>query len=82
MHGSISSYYVSMFNKVKTSDTKIVVSISAFDLFSCPMRTHVFCKFYLTYSCICLELFLRVQSMKVHDLANYVWSLFTKEKWD
>jgi hypothetical protein len=28
-----------------------------------------------------LELFLRMQSMKVYDLAKYKWSLFTKQKW-
>jgi hypothetical protein len=29
------------------------------------------------YSCTCLEIFSRVQSMKVHDLAKYVQSQFT-----
>jgi hypothetical protein len=38
--------------------------------------------FYHTYSRICLKLFSKVQSMKVHDLPNYVWPLFTVWKWD
>ena len=36
--------------------SKVVVSIFGFDIFLCPMRTQV-CIFYLSYSCICLELF-------------------------
>jgi hypothetical protein len=28
-----------------------------------------------------LELYPRVQSMKAHDLAKYVWSLFIEKKW-
>jgi hypothetical protein len=28
-----------------------------------------------------LKLFPRVESMKVHDLARYVWSLFNEWKW-
>jgi hypothetical protein len=37
-------------------------------------------RFYLTYFYTYLELFPSVQSMKVHDLAKYEWSLFTKRK--
>jgi hypothetical protein len=29
-----------------------------------------------------MKLFPRVQSMKVHDLVKYVWSFFTKQKWE
>jgi hypothetical protein len=38
-------------------------------------------KFSLTYSCTCLELFPRGQSMQVHDLAKNEWILFTARKW-
>jgi hypothetical protein len=49
--------------------TKVTVSIPAFDLFPHP-RITPFCIFSLTYSCTCLELFPRAQSMQVHDLAK------------
>jgi hypothetical protein len=60
--------------------TKVTVSIPAFDLFPHP-RITPFCIFSLTYSCTCLELFPRRQSMQVHDLAKNEWILFTARKW-
>jgi hypothetical protein len=49
-----------------------MLGIPASYLFLYPIiRTHVHI-FYLTHSCICLELFSRVQLMRVHDLAKYV----------
>jgi hypothetical protein len=59
---------------------KVTVSIPTFDLFPHP-RITPFCIFSLTYSCTCLELFLRRQSMQVHDLAKNEWILFTAQKW-
>jgi hypothetical protein len=59
---------------------KVTVSIPAFDLFLHP-RITPFCIFSLTYSCTCLELFPRGQSMQVHDLAKNEWILFTAQKW-
>ena len=58
---------------------KVVVSICVSDLLPCPMIAS-FCIFWFTYSCTCLEIFLRVQSMKVYDLAKYKWFLFIKRK--
>jgi hypothetical protein len=41
-----------------------------------------FCKSCLTYSYTCLELFpKKCKSLKVHDFANYEWSLFSERKW-
>jgi hypothetical protein len=59
---------------------KVTVSIPAFDLFPHP-RITPFCIFSLTYSCTCLELFPKGQSMQVHDLAKNEWILFTARKW-
>jgi hypothetical protein len=59
---------------------KVTVSISTFDLFPHP-RITPFCIFSLTYSCTCLELLPRRQSMEVHDLAKNEWILFTARKW-
>jgi hypothetical protein len=56
------------------SSTKVVYSY----LRSIPMvYEYTYMHILLCHSYICLELFPRVQSMKEHDLANYVWSLFT-----
>jgi hypothetical protein len=38
-------------------------------------------RFHLTYSCTYLELFLRGQSIQVHDLSKDEWLLFTERKW-
>jgi hypothetical protein len=59
---------------------KVTISIPAFDLFLHP-RITPFCIFSLTYSCTCLELFPKGQSMQVHDLAKDEWLLFTTRKW-
>jgi hypothetical protein len=64
---------------VPSNCIEVVVFVSTYDFFMCPIRTHE-CTFYFTYSCTCLELFLRVQLMRAHDLAKYVWSLFIKRK--
>jgi hypothetical protein len=60
---------------------KVIVSIPEFDLFPCSRITPDY-RFHLTYSCTYLELFLRGQSMQVHDLAKYEWSLFFKNGWN
>jgi hypothetical protein len=62
------------------SPTKVTVSILALDLFPYPRITPV-CIFSLTYSCTCLELFPRGQSIQVHDLAKNEWILLTTRKW-
>jgi hypothetical protein len=59
---------------------KVTVSIPAIDLFPHP-RITPFCIFSLTYSCTCLELFPKGQSIQVHDLAKNEWILFTVWKW-
>jgi hypothetical protein len=69
-------YNISMFIK----NSKVTVSIPALDLFPHP-RITPFCIFSLTYSCTCLELFPRRQSIQVHDLAKNEWILFTARKW-
>jgi hypothetical protein len=55
---------------------KVTVSIPALDLFPHPKIIPV-CIFSLTYSCTCLELFPRGQSIQVHDLVKNEWILFT-----
>jgi hypothetical protein len=42
---------------------------------------YTFCRFCVTYSCTYLELFPRMQWMKVHDLAKCEWLLFIEWKW-
>jgi hypothetical protein len=37
------------------------------------------CIFYLMHSCICLELFLKVQSIRVHEFVKDMWLLFIEE---
>jgi hypothetical protein len=49
---------------------KVNVTIPKFDLFLYSMITFIY-RFYLTYSCTCLELFSRKQLTKVHDLTTY-----------
>jgi hypothetical protein len=49
------------------------------NLFSSPTIIPI-SDFFLIYSCTCLELFPKVQSMKMHDLAKCDWSLFIKRK--
>ena len=63
--------------KIKTD---IVAKIPMFDLFP-HSRITPKCRFHLTYSYICLELFLRGQSMQMHGLAKDEWLLFTEWKW-
>ena len=60
-------------------ESKVIIFITTFDLFPHPRITR-FCIFSLIFSCIYLELFLRGQSMQVHDLAKDEWLLFT-QKW-
>jgi hypothetical protein len=48
---------------------KVIVSIPVFDLFPHSSITPK-CRFHLTYSCTCLDLFSREQSMQVHGLAK------------
>jgi hypothetical protein len=69
-----------MMREAPPLSNKVTVSIPAFDLFPHP-RITPFCIFSLTYSCTCLELFPRGQSMQVHDLAKNEWILFTARKW-
>jgi hypothetical protein len=66
--------------ELKFEVCKVTVSIPALDLFPHP-RITPFCIFSLTYSCTCLELFPRGQSIQVHDLAKNKWILFIARKW-
>ena len=64
----------------KKRGVKVTISIPALNLFLHP-RITPFCIFSLTYSCTCLELFPRGQSIQVHNLAKNEWILFTTWKW-
>jgi hypothetical protein len=53
-----------------TDPTKVIVSIPVFDLLIHARITSE-CRFHLIYSYTYLDLFLRGQSMQVHDLTKY-----------
>ena len=69
-----SSKFAKKANPILPFDIEVVVSICMFNIFMCPLNILLY-RFYLIYSCTCLELFLKVQSMKVQNLAKYEWLL-------